>query len=56
MDIKRRLAAVLVSGAMAGPSSVAAEGPPVAAVRDVVDTIHGVEVHDPYRCVRTPEP
>ena len=49
MGSKRHVAVVLVWSAMAVVSPMAAEGPPVAAVRDVVDTIHGVEVHDPYR-------
>ena len=40
--------ASLVLGAIAS-LAIAQGGPPVAPVRDVVDTYFGVSVHDPYR-------
>ncbi|HEV7865381.1 MAG TPA: prolyl oligopeptidase family serine peptidase [Acidimicrobiia bacterium] len=49
----RRLALLLVVTMLAGPSALAgpADRPPYPATRvdDVVETLHGTEVHDPYR-------
>lgn len=49
--------ALIVLGALVMSSAVHA-APPVAPVRDVVENLHGVEVHDPYRYfenVKAPE-
>ncbi|MDP3673140.1 MAG: prolyl oligopeptidase family serine peptidase [Telluria sp.] len=51
-----RAVALIVLGALT--LSVAQAAPPVAPVRDVVETLHGVAVHDPYRYfenVKAPE-
>jgi prolyl oligopeptidase len=48
MEQKRQL--VMMAGCLAGSTVLLRAGePPVAEVRDVVDTHYGVEVHDPYR-------
>lgn len=47
MIANARAVALIVFGALVLPAAHAA--PPVAPVRDVVETLHGVEVHDPYR-------
>ena len=47
MIANARAVALIVFGALVLP--VAHATPPVAPVRDVVETLHGVEVHDPYR-------
>src|SRR2546430_10791282 len=58
----RRLAILLVVTALAGPAAPAGSEPrpayPPSRVADVVETLHGVEVHDPYRWLedgRSPE-
>jgi len=47
MIANARAGALIVLGALSLLPALAA--PPVAPVRDVVDTLHGVAVHDPYR-------
>lgn len=49
MSMERSVVAVMSFGLLALASAGAAEKPPKAEVRDVVDTHYGVEVHDPYR-------
>ena len=58
----RRAALGLLSALVAGTAAVSATStahvPPPTRVEDVVETVHGVEVHDPYRWLedgRTPE-